>query len=150
MRCHGLSSLNKLMNKTVVSQAQEFVWGLDDSQLPFVQKHIGTVPERVIIGRRPSTLPEEGERGAEGGWSPMSYTPPLSRRHTPPSHSTSSARHLATPKRRRALELLAGSPDGVPEVLMLAHGFTIELMVELARDFDLRARAKRRSTQILC
>jgi hypothetical protein len=39
----------KLMNKTVVGQAQEFVWGVDDSQLPFVQKHMGTVPERVII-----------------------------------------------------------------------------------------------------
>jgi hypothetical protein len=39
----------KLMNKTVVSQAREFVWGVDDSQLPFVQKHMGTAPERVII-----------------------------------------------------------------------------------------------------
>jgi hypothetical protein len=38
----------KLMNKTVVSQAREFVWGVDDSQLPFVQKHFGT-PERIII-----------------------------------------------------------------------------------------------------
>jgi hypothetical protein len=35
--------------------------------------------------------------------------------------------------RRRALELLAGSRDGVPEALMLAHGFSIELLVELVR-----------------
>jgi hypothetical protein len=39
----------KLMNKTVVCQAREFVWGMDDSQLPFVQKHMGTAPERVIL-----------------------------------------------------------------------------------------------------
>jgi hypothetical protein len=31
----------------------------------------------------------------------------------------------------RALRLLAASPDGVPEAIMLAHGFSIELMVEL-------------------
>jgi hypothetical protein len=39
----------KLMNKAIVSQAREFVWGVDDSQLPFVKKHIGTAPERVIV-----------------------------------------------------------------------------------------------------
>jgi hypothetical protein len=33
--------------------------------------------------------------------------------------------------RRRALEMLAGSRDGVPEALMLAHGFSIELLVKL-------------------
>jgi hypothetical protein len=31
------------------TQAQEFVWGVDDSQLRFVQKYMGTTPERVII-----------------------------------------------------------------------------------------------------
>ena len=36
-------------------------------------------------------------------------------------------------RRRRALDLLAGSRDGVPEALMLAHGFSIELLVELVR-----------------
>jgi hypothetical protein len=35
------------------------------------------------------------------------------------------------PDRRRALELLAGSGDGYTEALMLAHGFTVELMVDL-------------------
>ena len=39
----------KMMNKTVVGQAREFVWGMDDSQLPFVEKRMGTAPERVII-----------------------------------------------------------------------------------------------------
>ena len=37
------------------------------------------------------------------------------------------------PNRRRALELLAGSRDGATEAIMLAHGFTVELLVELIR-----------------
>jgi hypothetical protein len=41
------------------------------------------------------------------------------------------AKPQAQPTRRGALELLAGSRDGVPEALMLAHGFSIELLVEL-------------------
>jgi hypothetical protein len=35
------------------------------------------------------------------------------------------------PDRRRALELLAASRDGCTEAIMLAHGFTVELMVDL-------------------
>jgi hypothetical protein len=35
--------------------------------------------------------------------------------------------------RRRALELLASCPDGCTEAIMLAHGFSIERMVELVR-----------------
>jgi hypothetical protein len=37
------------------------------------------------------------------------------------------------PDRRRALELLASSPDGCSEAIMLARGFTVEQMVELVR-----------------
>jgi len=37
------------------------------------------------------------------------------------------------PDRRRALELLAASPDGCTEAVMLAHGFTVAQMVELVR-----------------
>jgi hypothetical protein len=33
--------------------------------------------------------------------------------------------------RRRALELLAGSADGMTEAMLVAHGFTVEQMVEL-------------------
>lgn len=39
----------KRMNKTVVSQAREFAWGSNDSQLAFVSKHTGTAPERDLI-----------------------------------------------------------------------------------------------------
>jgi hypothetical protein len=35
------------------------------------------------------------------------------------------------PDRRRALELLAASRDGATEAIMLAHGFTVPLIVEL-------------------
>ena len=37
------------------------------------------------------------------------------------------------PDRRRALELLADNRDGCTEALMIAHGFSIELMVEVVR-----------------
>ena len=33
--------------------------------------------------------------------------------------------------RRRALRLLADAPEGVIEALMLAHGFRVELLVDL-------------------
>ncbi len=35
--------------------------------------------------------------------------------------------------RRRALELLAASRNGCTEALMLAHDFSIDMMVELCR-----------------
>ena len=37
------------------------------------------------------------------------------------------------PERRRALELLAASPDGCSEAIMLAHGFTADFLVDLIR-----------------
>jgi hypothetical protein len=42
-------------------------------------------------------------------------------------------RRRPKPNRRRAIELLASCRDGCTEAIMLAHGFTIEQMVELAR-----------------
>ena len=42
-------------------------------------------------------------------------------------------RHGPKPDRRRALELLAASPDGCTEALMFANGFTAELLIELVR-----------------
>jgi hypothetical protein len=38
------------------------------------------------------------------------------------------------PRHRRALELLAASRDGCTEATMVAHGFTIEMMVDLVCD----------------
>jgi hypothetical protein len=45
--------------------------------------------------------------------------------------------------RRRALELLAASPDGATEAILLAHGFTIDLLVELVRAGLATAKAER-------
>src|SRR5262249_6001040 len=42
-------------------------------------------------------------------------------------------RHGPQPDRRRTLELLAASHDGATEAIMLAHGFTVDLLVELIR-----------------
>jgi hypothetical protein len=44
------------------------------------------------------------------------------------------SKHLPKPTGQRALELLADCPqEGCSEAIMLAHGFTIEQMVELVR-----------------
>jgi hypothetical protein len=37
-------------------------------------------------------------------------------------------------RHRRALRLLDSSPDGVTEAVMLAHGFSIELMADLVHN----------------
>ena len=39
------------MNKDVVSNGREFVWGLDDSQIDFVRTYIGANPDRVILSK---------------------------------------------------------------------------------------------------
>ena len=36
-------------------------------------------------------------------------------------------------ERRRALELLAASPDGCSEAIMLAHGFSVDFLTDLIR-----------------
>jgi hypothetical protein len=43
------------------------------------------------------------------------------------------ARQRPKPDRRRALELLAASPDGCTEAILRAHGFSVEQMVDLVR-----------------
>jgi hypothetical protein len=45
--------------------------------------------------------------------------------------------------RRRALELFAASLDGCTEAIMLAHGFTVEQMVELIHAGLATAKAER-------
>jgi hypothetical protein len=37
------------------------------------------------------------------------------------------------PTRRRALELLVRSPDGMTEAMLRAHGFTVEMLVDLVQ-----------------
>jgi len=52
-------------------------------------------------------------------------------------------RHGLTSDRRRALRLLASAQEGCTEAIMLAHGFSIELMVELINTGLATAKAKR-------
>ena len=42
-------------------------------------------------------------------------------------------RHGPRPDHRRALELLAASPDGCTEAIMVAHGFTIDFLADMVR-----------------
>ena len=42
-------------------------------------------------------------------------------------------RHGPKPDRRRALELLVSCRDGCIEAIIIAHGFTVEQLVELVR-----------------
>jgi hypothetical protein len=42
-------------------------------------------------------------------------------------------KRIPSATRRRALELLAGSRDGCTEAIMIAHGFSIEMLVEIVR-----------------
>ena len=44
---------------------------------------------------------------------------------------TRRSRRLPKPDRERALTLLASSPDGATETMLLAHGFTANLIAEL-------------------
>jgi hypothetical protein len=52
-------------------------------------------------------------------------------------------RRRPKPDRRRALELLASCRDGCTEAIMIAHGFTIEQMVELVNAGIATATAER-------
>ena len=45
--------------------------------------------------------------------------------------------------RRRALDLLASCREGCTEAIMIAHGFTVEQMVELVRTGLATAQAER-------
>jgi hypothetical protein len=54
---------------------------------------------------------------------------------------------------RRALELLAGSRDGCTEAIMLVHGFTVDMLVEmvnagLATATGERVRAGKREMEV--
>ena len=44
---------------------------------------------------------------------------------------THSHKHSPPATRRRALELLAASRDGCTEAVMIAHGFTVQQIVDL-------------------
>jgi hypothetical protein len=51
------------INQQVVSQARQYVWGLDDRPANFIRKHIGTIPDRKIISNEAKELGRKQARG---------------------------------------------------------------------------------------
>jgi hypothetical protein len=89
---------------------------------------------QAAAGRAGRCLLRAVESGQRGGREqlPRDIVGPSDQISSPPASMPSPRRrHAPKPDRRRALELLAASPDGCTEAIMLAHGFTVELMVEL-------------------
>jgi hypothetical protein len=43
------TGIAKLLNKVIVSQARQYVWAADSSQLEFVRRHLSTAPDRPVI-----------------------------------------------------------------------------------------------------
>jgi hypothetical protein len=49
IRAQNPTKLVKDMNTRLIQQARTFVWGTNDSQLTYVRKHFGRLPDRVIL-----------------------------------------------------------------------------------------------------
>lgn len=62
------------MNTSVVERAKAYVWGVSDSTLRFVQKHMSTVPDRVILTEEQKQSAIDavlGRKGDRQGGSPI-------------------------------------------------------------------------------
>lgn len=51
------------INRQVVAQARQYVWGLNDGASNFVRKHISTLPSRPIISAEAGELAHKQARG---------------------------------------------------------------------------------------
>jgi hypothetical protein len=66
-RCNH-TKLVKLLNKALVTQARQFVWATDDSQIEFIGRHIAKTPDRVILTeeqKQESLAAARGDHGIE-------------------------------------------------------------------------------------
>jgi hypothetical protein len=57
------SAIVRKINERVVAQARQYVWGVDDSALAFVTKHIATLPDREITSEKARRKSVEDARG---------------------------------------------------------------------------------------
>jgi hypothetical protein len=57
------TTIVRQINQQIVSQARQYVWGVDDRPLSFVQKYICTIPDRQIISREAMELSLKQARG---------------------------------------------------------------------------------------
>jgi hypothetical protein len=70
---------------------------------------------------------------------------PLSNQVTTLNHK----RFKGSRQRRRALKLLTGSTDGCTEAILLAHGFTVDMLAGLIRAGLATAQAERMSIRLI-
>jgi hypothetical protein len=71
MRDKDHSAIVRKINQRLVAQARQYVWGVDDSALAFVKKHIRTLPDREIMSekaRRKSLEDARGNTAAAGAF----------------------------------------------------------------------------------
>jgi hypothetical protein len=57
------SAIVRKINERVVAQARQYVWGVDDSALAFVKKHIASLPDRQIMSEKARSRSLEEARG---------------------------------------------------------------------------------------
>jgi hypothetical protein len=55
----------RMMNKTVISQAREYVWGKDFSQLAIIRRKISTAPDREVITEEARQQAIDAAKGLE-------------------------------------------------------------------------------------
>ncbi|MGM5002925.1 DUF4238 domain-containing protein [Tardiphaga sp. 538_B7_N1_4] len=67
------SEVVRKLNERTVSQARQFVWGVDDRALAFVRKHMSKLPDRVIITDKAR---EQSLKEARGEIAPGATMPP--------------------------------------------------------------------------
>jgi hypothetical protein len=58
------SAIVRKINERLVAQARQYVWGVDDSALAFVKKHIRTLPDREIMSEKARRKSLEDARGS--------------------------------------------------------------------------------------
>jgi hypothetical protein len=51
------------LDKAVICPARKYVWAVDEAQLEFVRRHIGTAPDRVTITEEKKTQSLVATRG---------------------------------------------------------------------------------------
>jgi hypothetical protein len=57
------TKLARDINEGVVAQARQYVWAVNDQARQFVQKRIGTLPDRQLISDRTKLAVEAQARG---------------------------------------------------------------------------------------
>jgi hypothetical protein len=65
-RTENQTRLVKRLNERLVQQARTFVWSTNDSELAFVQRYFGKLPDRVILTDQQKKEAVEAINAGEG------------------------------------------------------------------------------------